>query len=80
MSGLSPRIWKSPQNGNLAFTWNKNPEHRETMGWMEWVCPSTPNVMFQDFENGRIVGSSRGTLHNDIGMIYILLTVGFGFR
>ena len=61
-----------PPRGDLAYVWDKNPSHWGKLGWALWECTGTSDVIYQDFEQGRIVGVTRGSLNTDTGMIYVL--------
>jgi len=61
-----------PPTGDLAYTWEQSPDYWKRMGMVQWRCGETPDVIYQDFEHGRIIGVLRGTLYNDTGIIFVL--------
>jgi hypothetical protein len=61
-----------PPEGSMAYNWDKD-HHWKKMGWMEWHCVRTPNILYQDFDHGRLIGVFRASLTSDAGIIYALL-------
>jgi hypothetical protein len=65
---------KGPPFGTLAYLWAHNPDHYSKLGGREWQCGTEPNVVTQDFENGRIIGvlRNRAAKDWDAGLVYVL--------
>jgi hypothetical protein len=69
-------LGKLPPNGGVARAWLSQPSSWEWIGWRTWQCTMLDYVMYQEFENGKIMGAMRASPSTNDGQIYAVLNDG----
>jgi len=76
-SRFNPPSDRQPPAGGVARHWLNEPERWKWMGWINWQCNLGPGaVAYQQFQNGKIIGSLRSDIKGNDGQLYAILNDG----
>lgn len=62
----------APPVGSMAYAWDHDPGRWMKMGLMDFQCQTVPNVYYQEFQNGSVIGIFRARMTGDDAFVYVL--------